>query len=230
MVSIFKQIFDLFFPKSCVNCERNLFISESFLCVYCLHDLPIVLDTKLVNAQLMPSFYGKIIVKNVFVLLRYRKNNITQKIIHELKYRGQEEIGVFLGKRMAYELKKTSFIHFVDGLVTVPIHPNKKKKRGYNQVTKFAEILSDELSIPYYSRVLIRLHDGKNQALKKQVERVEVHKKFELTDVTLLQGKHLLLIDDVITTGTTLVDCGNELLKAPNSIISIAAIAFTEKE
>jgi ComF family protein len=176
-------------------------------------------------------FYGRSSIQNIFSLLYYTKKGITQKMIHELKYKNREEIGVFFGQWIAYELKNTSRFTNIDYIIPVPLHSTRYRERGYNQLTKFGKTLSKQLKIPYKSNLLIRKSKAKKQALKKQLlERfTDNHSKFDLVNPSFLNNKHVLLIDDVITTGATIDACCVALLKANSITISVCSIAYAKK-
>lgn len=225
-----KEIFYLFFPNLCINCSTILLKTELFLCTGCKHSLPIINNNEVTQQMLQAIFYGRVSIKSIHSFLYYNKQGITQKIIHELKYKNQENIGVFLGSWFAYELKKENIFSNVDYIVPVPLHISKENKRGYNQVTKFAKTLSSDLEISYMPNKLIRTSKAKTQTLQQRFERFSKNEtKFQLNDLEVFKNKHILLVDDVVTTGATLEACCNELLKTAHISISICTIAYTEK-
>ncbi|MBA6156210.1 ComF family protein [Tenacibaculum sp. S7007] len=225
-----KDIFYLFYPNLCINCTTILLQNEQYLCVGCVSGLPLIDDDEHTNVTLKSVFYGKLPVKNVRSFLYYQKHGITQKIIHQLKYKNQPEIGSYLGKWFGNSLKESEVFKDVDYIVPVPLHAKKLKKRGYNQVTSFGESLSEVLKIKYKPAILLRTSITKTQTLKQRFERFTNSKtKFKLTDKELFKNKHILLIDDVITTGATLEACCNELLKIDGIAISIATMAYTPR-
>lgn len=226
-----KDIFYLFYPKLCVNCSITLLKNESFVCTICKNELPVIVDNQQVNKVLLSVFYGKVAVKNVRSFLYFNKKGITQKLIHQLKYKNQPEIGIFIGDWFGKQLKETTIFKDVDVIISVPLHPKKLKKRGYNQLTKFGETLSEILEIPYQPNILTRISTTNTQTLKQRLERFSNHQKtFKLTDFTIFENKHILLIDDVITTGATLHACAKELSQTKNITISIATMAYTQKD
>ncbi|WP_255362793.1 ComF family protein [Tenacibaculum sp. MAR_2009_124] len=179
--------------------------------------------------MLQNIFFGKVPVENVYSFLYFTKFGITQKLIHELKYKKEQNIGVFLGRRMCYEIERLKLFKEIDIVLPVPLHKKKLKLRGYNQVSKFGGVLSNYLQVPYIINVLKRVSKNESQTLKRRFERFSnADSKFHISDLEYLQNKHVLLIDDVITTGATLVSCCEELLKVKNIKISICTIAYTE--
>lgn len=225
-----KDIFYVFYPNLCINCETTLLQNEKFLCTFCKNDLPIIDDNEHINVTLMSTFYGRIPVEKVRSFLYYQKDGITQKLIHQLKYKNQPEIGVFIGEWFGSNLVEMNVFEDIDYIVPVPLHPQKQRKRGYNQVTLFGETLSKILDIEYKANVLIRSSTTKTQTLKQRFERFsDSNTKFKLANTIIFENKHVLLIDDVITTGATIEACANELLKTKNITISVATMAYTQK-
>lgn len=225
-----KDIFYVFYPNLCINCEIALLQNEKFLCTFCKNDLPIIDDNEHINVTLMSTFYGRIPVEKVRSFLYYQKDGITQKLIHQLKYKNQPEIGVFIGEWFGSNLADVNVFEDIDYIVPVPLHPKKQRKRGYNQVTLFGETLSKMLDIEYKANVLIRSSTTKTQTLKQRFERFsDSNTKFKLANTIIFENKHVLLIDDVITTGATIEACANELLKTKNITISVATMAYTQK-
>ncbi|WP_232734675.1 ComF family protein [Polaribacter sp. ALD11] len=179
--------------------------------------------------KLSKIFFGRVTVEKAYSLLFFRKESITKNLIHELKYKGNEEVGVFFGNWLGEILNQNKEFSTVDYIVPVPIHSKKKKIRGYNQVTKFGKCLSNHLNIPFIEGVLVRKSSTKTQTLKTRFERFnDLESKFFLTNTATFKNKHVLIIDDVITTGATLEACAMELLKTSGITISILTMAYTE--
>ncbi len=228
-MKIFENFFHLFYPKLCALCDVQLVTNEKVLCTHCRHDIPIICETDYRNNKISKSFYGKIPIEKAISFLFYRKEGKTKQLIHQLKYKGNQEIGSFIGNWFGAVLKESNEFHEIDYIIPVPLHPKKLKKRGYNQLTTFGESLSIILKTPYKKDVLVRVSTSKTQTLKQRFDRFNnLDSKFFLNDTTIFKDKHLLLIDDVITTGATLEACCKELLKSEKCKISIVTMAFTE--
>ncbi len=226
----FKDLLSIFYPNLCINCDKHLFSSETILCNSCKNDLPIIDILDFHSNMITSVFYGKSIIYKGYSFLFYRKKNSTQKLIHKLKYENREDIGVFLANWIGHELHKRDEFLNVDYILPVPLHKEKMKQRGYNQLTVFGETLARKITCEYLPNVLIRTSSSKTQTLKIRFERFNnIHTKFKLTNTSSLKNKHVLLIDDVITSGATLETCCNELQKVKNIKISILTIAYTEK-
>jgi ComF family protein len=161
--------------------------------------------------------------------LYFHKKGIVQELIHNLKYKGHEEIGTLLGHWYGQDLKEVLLSQKPDVIIPVPLHSRKYKERGYNQVTSFGLALSKELAISYNSKLLIRTVYSKTQSKKNLIGRAEgIENLFDVTFTESDHGKHFLLVDDVITTGSTLEACSRALLKIPNVKISIVCMAMAQ--
>lgn len=221
-----KDLFRLFYPNLCLHCENYLFYNEIILCSSCKNELPVIKDTNFNDTNTLIHFE----IQNTTSFLYYRKDNITQKLIHELKYNGREDIGNFLGNWFCYEIRNNNAFSDIDYVIPVPLHKKKLKSRGYNQVTSFAKTIANELKVVYSTDKLVRISNSKTQTKKSRFDRYnESSSKFELVDTTIYKNKHVLLVDDVITTGATIESCVNALLKTESIKISVVTIAYTVK-
>ena len=230
MKVILRDIFNLFYPNLCVNCKNQLHPQENILCIQCNYELPFIKIVNYNNNVITDVFFGKATIQKAYSFLYYRKKGIVQQIIHQLKYHNREDVGVFLGSWFGNILKEKNVFNDIHFIVPVPLHHKKLKVRGYNQVSKFAQSLSETLSIPYINNLLIRNHFTNTQTKKNRLYRfANMSGAFQLTNNSLLENKHILLVDDIITTGATLYACSKELNKTKNINISIVTIAFTEQ-
>jgi len=228
-VQFLKDVFYLFFPKTCVCCDEQLLKNETEVCLKCRFELPTTNFTDEIDNKVEQTFYGRVKIEFATALLFYRTKGISQKLIYQLKYRGKQEIGTFLGQWIGAELKESKRFPSIDYIVPVPLHVKKLKKRGYNQLSTFGNSISDILDVPFINNVLIKESVTDTQTLKGRIERWKnVDEIFHLSNAPFFEDKHILLIDDVITTGATLEACALELSKAKNIKISIATMAFTE--
>jgi len=223
------DIRNIFYPDICLGCETVLTVNENTLCTTCLFNLPLTNYLKTNNDSIEKIFFGRIKVEKATALLFYHKKGITQKIIHNLKYKGYEEIGVYLGNWLGKEIKKSKYFNTIDYIIPVPLHKKRLKSRGYNQVTKFGERLAFYLEKPFIENVLVRQSASLTQTKKSRVDRWKnVKELFFLNDETIFENKHVLIIDDIITTGATIEACANELFKTKNITISVVVMAVTE--
>lgn len=224
---MFKNIINLFFPPVCVGCESFLLSNENVICTLCRHNIPLTNHHLNPKNEAFNKFYGRIPVEYVSALLYFHKKGIVQELIHSLKYRGHQEIGTVLGDWYAEDLKVLELIKTVDVIVPVPIHKKRFRERGYNQVTNFGLSLSKNLNIPYNDSILRRNIYSKTQSKKNFLGRTEgIDTIFDVSFTEKDHNKHFLLIDDVITTGSTLDACSHALLKIPGAKISIVCMAM----
>ena len=223
------DVIHLFFPKICITCESKLLQSEKIICTLCRHDLPIICYKDYKDNKITKSFYGRIPIEKATAFLFYRKEGKAKDLIHHLKYKGIQQVGTFIGDWFGAILQESNEFNTVDCIIPVPLHPKKQRQRGYNQLTSFGLALSKRLKKPYVKDVLIRTSASKTQTFKQRFERFSNNNtKFSIPNKSLLENKHILLIDDVITTGATLESCCKELLTSENVKISIATMAYTE--
>jgi ComF family protein len=228
-MQILKDLFNLFYPKLCANCDNQLIHNENVLCTFCRHDLPLTNYTNYLENKITKTFYGRVAIEKANALLFYRKEGITKKLIHELKYKGNEEVGSFFGNWLGEILKENKEFLDIDLIIPVPLHPKKQRQRGYNQVTEFGKSLSHHLEKPLIENILLRTSTSKTQTFKARFDRFNnIDTTFKLSNLTTLKNKHVLLIDDVITTGATLEACAKELQKTAGIKISILTMAYTE--
>ena len=228
-MSYFEDVLHLLFPKLCITCDTKLLFNENLICTLCRHDLPIICYTDFKKNKVVNSFSGKIPIDMGASFLLYQKEGKGKKIIQQLKYKGNQEVGELMGKWFGRILKESDQFNEIDLIIPVPLHPKKLKVRGYNQLTTFGLNLAKTLQTVYFPNVLIRVSSTKTQTIKQRFDRFNnVKTTFKLTEKHHFKDKHVLLIDDVITTGATIEACCKELLKSDLTKISIVTIACTE--
>jgi ComF family protein len=199
------------------------------ICTDCRHKIPLTNHHINTENEAFKKFYGRVPVAHTSAFLYYHKKGIVQELIHNLKYRGHQEIGEILGSWYAADLKEVEVLKTVDWVIPVPLHKRKHRERGYNQVTTFGKSLAKELNLIYDDTVLLRTSYSKTQSKKNRLARSEgIESAFDIAHSEQHHNKHFLLIDDVITTGATLEACSRALLKIPGAQISIVCIAIAE--
>jgi ComF family protein len=216
----------ILFPKVCIGCNRALVKNEEFLCSYCTYHLPVT-DLHLTeNNMLEKTFWGRTGIERAYAFLYFKRGNVTRHLLHELKYKGNKELGIFLGQLYGHQLE--DHVGTIDAVVAVPLHKSKLRKRGYNQSASFAEGLASRLNIENRSSCVSRKVATGTQTKRSRYERWEnVEEIFEVTDRNMLRNKHILLVDDVITTGATIESCAHLLKTTCDCKISVASIALT---
>lgn len=224
---ILSNFLNILFPKSCFCCENNLLDNERCICTSCRLKLPISNFHFDNNQSLNKLLYGRVPLVHGTSLFYFSKNGLVQNLIHNLKYKGFYSIGTELGFWLGNELKKLDTYKEIDVIIPVPLHKSKLRKRGYNQVSSFASEIAKALNVPLVDDVLLSIKKSSSQVKKNRLRRVlEVTTKFKVFDFKKLENKHILLVDDVITTGNTVELCYNELNQIPNIKLSIATMAF----
>ncbi|MDD3772779.1 MAG: hypothetical protein RBT46_00870 [Weeksellaceae bacterium] len=223
LTTIGRSVFDLFFPKRCLNCDSVL-SEANILCVDCTLELPFTYW----NLDDSNSAYQKLSdlcsVEAACSLLIFRHDTITQKLLHALKYNNNKKVGIVLAEKLNKEMDLSVY----SGIIPIPIHPKKLKKRGYNQVIPFAKTLADKNGIPLIDDFLIRVQNNPSQVSKSRKERLNsIQNAFKLTSKQI-KG-HFLLVDDVLTSGATLSICVNLIhSQFPEVKISVLTIASVE--
>lgn len=225
MKNLFHSFLSLFFPDLCVVCSERLVEGEEHLCANCLHLLPLTNFHLQPDNRLEQFFAGRIPFRHAAAFAYFVKGGSIQHIVHELKYKHNPFIGNFIGTLCGENLRGSSFLADIDLLVPVPLHPKREKERGYNQSLEICKGISAVTNIPIDTETLIRKVNNKSQTKHTRFARWEnVENIFLLTNSASFQGKHILLVDDVITTGSTLESCAKEILKVSGAKVSIYAV------
>lgn len=216
----------LIFPRICSGCGNTLWQHEEVICRLCEFHLPKTRFHTYQDNPVARIFIGRVPVSSAMAFLYFHKGNTVQRLIHQLKYKGRKDIGVFLGKLYGAELYGSAFSDPPDLIVPVPLHRKKYMKRGYNQSEQFAIGLSEALHIPLNRHILTRTRFTETQTRKNRFLRWQnVRNIFEVNRPVQWKGMHILLVDDVVTTGATLEACAEALLSIPEVTVSVACIA-----
>jgi len=223
------NLLNLFFPKVCYACSNYLRDNEKHICTSCRHNLPVTNYHFENDDTIKKVLYGRAKLENATSLLMFHKRGIVQQLLHNLKYRGHETIGNFLGEWLGNELKLISDYKSVEMVIPVPLHKRKRRKRGYNQVAKFGIEIANALEVPYVDSVLLKTAATKTQVFKKRIARWDnTDELFTTQNISEIDGKHILLVDDIITTGATIEACCSVLSKAKDLKISVATMAIAQ--
>ena len=227
MKNLFADLLDLIYPNLCFICGETLLKSESHICLSCLNNIPRTNYHLLTDNPVEKRFWGKAPIFRGTSFFFFQKGSPFQKLLHELKYKGNKEIGEILGRYAAAELLNSPDFCSIDIIIPIPLHPKRFAQRGYNQSEWIGKGLSAVLDKPQNTNTLKRVKQTTTQTKKSVFERFEnTEGIFELSGAKELEGKHLLLIDDVLTTGSTLNAAINTLLNIPNVKISIFTLAI----
>lgn len=225
---IISDLLGLVYPLVCPVCGKSLFRGERSLCMKCYHHLP---RSRFEHDDDNPAarvFWGRVPLTRVHAAFLYNKGNAIQKLIHEFKYRGHKDIGLFLGRELGHDLSAIEIFNDLDMIIPIPLHPKKKKKRGFNQSEIIAQGITEVIKVPLKTDLLFRRAFTSTQTRKSKYDRWQnVEHIFQLKDPEVLEGKHVLLVDDVITTGATMEACIQVLLEVEGVRVGVAAAGFT---
>lgn len=225
--NILADTIHLFYPHTCTGCGGDLLPKNELLCARCLHQLPHTGFENEKNNPVENIFIGRIPLQAAYSEFYFSKGQLIQHLIHQLKYKKDKEIGFYLGEIMGLHLLKATRFKNLDYLIPLPLYPDKEFKRGYNQAEVICEGIAASLQVPVQSKNIIRHRFTETQTKKHRTERWKnVSGSFAIKDKEKLTRKHILLVDDVITTGATLEACCEILKKIPDLKISIATLAF----
>ena len=218
----------LFFPHLCAGCSSDMIDDQELICFQCMLSLPYTQFESIENNPVEKLFWGRTKIEHAFSIFYYIPDSPLQQIIHHIKYKNNPALGVYMGKIMGLKLKSFFAMNAVDLMLPMPLHPKKEYTRGYNQASVLCEGIQETTDISYLNHTLIRNFNTSTQTKKSRIERWEnVAEVFEITDPAAFEHKHILLIDDVITTGASTEACANLLIKNKAASVSICSLAYT---
>ena len=225
--NLWDDFISLLFPRLCYACGNHLLRNEALICTECYVVIP---RTNYHAEDMNPVaqlFWGRCMIKKAAAFSFYNKGSRIRNLVHNLKYKGIKEIGYELGRIYALSLRSSVFITDIDLIIPVPLHPSKKRIRGFNQSEIISTGISDVTGLPLDTGSLARTAVTATQTRRSRYERwTNVEGIFKVTGPEKIRGRHILLVDDVITTGSTIESCANELLKVEGVQVSVLAIAF----
>ncbi|TAH12880.1 MAG: ComF family protein [Runella slithyformis] len=226
MLRYWHALLDLVYPDPCRACGTALLGNESIVCTRCRVNLPRT-DSHLVAIDsLRLKFAGKVPVQNVYAFLKFERAGKVQRLLHQLKYNNQPEVGLMLGRMYGHELRQAGVGTGLDLIVPVPLHPRKLAQRGYNQSDSLAEGLSEGLGVAWSNEVLVRQKFTETQTGKSRFERSEnVAGIFEVIKPASVENQHIVVVDDVMTTGATLESAIEALLQNKAASVTVVALA-----
>ena len=223
---LFDSVLNLFYPRVCAACGEILLNNEKVVCLKCRYTLPHTGYELHADNPMAQTFYGRVKFHAVTSCFFFAKSGKVQHLIHQLKYKGNKDAGVFLGQQIGLSIKDAPLFQGIDYLIPVPLHPKRERQRGYNQSLMIAQGINEVTGIPIGDKYLVRGIYTETQTHKTAEERFKnVKDIFEVHFADELKGKHVLLIDDVLTTGATLESCAHQLEGIPGITISAATAA-----
>jgi ComF family protein len=225
-----ESLLHLAFPHICAGCGTNVLDKEHALCLRCLHALPKTGFHPHKENPVEKLFWGRLPVEGATAQFYFTKGSLIQHLMHRFKYRGDKALGVYLGQLMGNGLQETDRFVTVDALVPLPLYAAKERRRGFNQSAVLCQGIASVLQKPVYQHHIIRTSATESQTKKNRSDRWQnVEGRFEWKTTKDLSGKHLLLIDDVVTTGATLEACGRTILQEGSVKLSVAALCVASE-
>lgn len=216
----------IFLPRRCAGCDQGLMGGERSICSDCVEDLPRLRAYDDPDNKVEQVFKGRVPLQAASAFLQFTKDGTVQHLLHHLKYRGDVEVGLELGRRMAEEAMRSPRFAGVDVLLAVPLHRRKEKQRGFNQAQVLVDGMRQVWPLPKLDTGLLRVVHTSTQTKRSRLARwTNVKAAFQLSDPAALSGAHVLLVDDVVTTGATLEGCAVALAEVPGIRISVLTCA-----
>jgi len=224
-MDLFSNFIELFFPRLCIACTNPLFVHESNICDLCFYHLPRTNFEKDINNPVAQLFWGRVNIEYATAYFFYNKGSRYQRILHQLKYQGKKEIGFEIGKIFGKEIMNSDFSQ-IQLIVPIPLHPSRLRQRGYNQAEWIAMGIAEAMGKPLENKTVARVSASSTQTKKGRYDRwTNVEGIFRTCLPEKLINKHILLVDDVVTTGATLEACASAILSLGNTKVSVATLA-----
>ena len=228
--NLFKDTVHLFYPHVCTGCGTDLLPVDNLLCLECITHLPHTRYAQYANNPIEKIFWGRLPVTAAHSEFYFAKESLIQHLIHQLKYKSNQQIGMYLGELTGTSLMNSNRFQHLDYIVPLPLYPDKERKRGYNQAAVICEGMSAVMNVPVLLNNVVRRHSTETQTKKHRAERWEnVSGSFMINEPAKLEGKNILLVDDVITTGATLEACGSVIASIKGTKLSIATLSMATK-
>ena len=221
---LLKTIFDLFFPLRYLACQSAIQIPRKVLCIYCELNLPLTFFHLMQPSPLKQQLFASFPIYQAFSLYVFEESALVESLLYELKYKGNRSVGLFFGQKLASLIAEAK-LQF-DGIIGVPLHPKRKKKRGFNQVDLIGESAAGALNIPYYGNFLLRIKHTPKLSQVNRDRTAILQDAFRVNSMIKLSKGHYLLLDDILTTGATLKACSREINKIDGICLSIATIVY----
>jgi ComF family protein len=223
------SVLHFLFPHICTGCGNDKLNATSMLCMRCINAMPETTFEIHPNNPVEKIFWGRLPLAGATAQFYFTKESLMQHLMHQLKYKRNKDLGLQLGGMMGGQMLKSGRFK-ADGLIPLPLFPARERKRGYNQATILCQGMSEIMNIPVWDKVIIRPGHTETQTKKGRIERWKnMEGKFILANPDMIRNKHVLLVDDVVTTGATLEACGNELLQAGDVTLSVAALCAASR-
>ncbi len=232
MMNLLKQFAEGFsqiiFPHTCLGCSSDVLLKDELLCTQCKTELPYTNFFEISPNPIEKIFYGRLKIEHAAANFFFTKESLLQHLIFQLKYKGNKEAGYYLGQLLGIELKKSVHFQNIDAIIPLPLNEKKQFKRGYNQAAVICEGIGEVWQKPILQNIIERIVFTETQTHENRIQRWQnMVGVFKVIQPELVENKHILLVDDVITTGATLESCGTEILQIRNTKLSIVTVAYT---
>lgn len=225
LIAWLESFINLIYPRICAGCGRNLYRAEDTICTHCLMNIPITGFEEVRDNHVIKLFWGRVKIEHATSLFYYEKSTTYQHLIQNFKYKGIQKIGTILGNYLGRQLENTEFSK-VDAIIPIPLHKVKQHQRGFNQSEVIANGIGEILSKPVQTNVVERIKHTSTQTSKSRYDRWKnIQEVFQCKKPENLENKHILLVDDIITTGATIESLAEELLKIKGVKVSVATLA-----
>jgi ComF family protein len=228
--NILTSALHLFYPHICTGCGSDVLERDNLLCLTCINDLPNTNFAMHSGNPVEKAFWGRIPVTAAHSQFYFAKESLVQHLIHQLKYKGNKQIGIYLGELMGEHLLNSDRFKNINAIIPLPLYPDKERRRGYNQASVICQGIANTMNVPVITNNVLRRRFTETQTRKHRAERWQnVEGSFIVTDATILKNKNILLVDDVITTGATIEACGQTILECEGVNLFVASLAYASK-
>ena len=228
--TVFEDLLHLFYPHQCSGCASDALEKDQILCYRCLNNLPKTGMQDIQNNMVERVFSGRLPIHAAHSEFFFSKGKLVQQLLHQIKYKGNQQLGIYLGEMLGQSLSNNKRFANINAIIPMPMLKKKAITRGYNQAMIISKGVQKITGIPIVENLIVRTKKTATQTKKSRSERWQnVNGTFEINDGESWKGKHVLLIDDVLTTGATLEACGNTLLNISGLTLSLAVLAFAAK-
>lgn len=229
-MNLARSLLHLFFPHCCAGCGNDVLDHEQLLCLACISRLPVTNSHLYTGNPVENIFRGRLPLVSATSYCYFTKDSLLQHLLHQFKYKDHKEIGHWFGRRIGESLFASAHSILPNALIPIPLFAARERRRGYNQASIVCEGISEVTGIPVWKDIVVRTSLTETQTRKNRIERWQnIEGRFALQYPAIIRGKHLLLVDDVVTTGATLEACGRTLLAAGNVQLSIATLAVATR-